>query len=125
MKSTIEIRELASKASHNITSRLVWHTALKDQAGIAQSLADGKDIQEIYGLGEAALFDEFFCFLDQLGIKPLAMKLKPKIKKKRNRDQLPYCILDLCHENSLRISPLLEHTARIAPIPAADASGRV
>jgi len=82
MKSTIEIRELASKASHNITSRLVWHTALKDQAGIAQSLADGKDIQEIYGLGEAALFDEFFCFLDQLGIKPLAMKLKPKIKKR-------------------------------------------
>ncbi|MBW6487417.1 MAG: hypothetical protein K0B01_14830 [Syntrophobacterales bacterium] len=57
MKSTIETQELASKASHNITSRLVWHTALKDQAGIAQSLADGKDIQEIYGLGEAALFD--------------------------------------------------------------------
>ncbi len=82
MKSTIEIRELASNASHNITSRLVWHTALKDQAGIAQSLADGKDIQEIHGLGDAALFDEFFCFLDQLGINPLAMKLKPKKKQR-------------------------------------------
>jgi hypothetical protein len=33
--------------------------APKDQAGIAQSLADGKDIQEIHGQGEATLFDAY------------------------------------------------------------------
>jgi len=28
---------------------------------------DGQDIPEVYGLGEAGLFDEFFYFLDHLG----------------------------------------------------------
>ena len=74
--------DLISDASQNITERLVWHTALKDQAGIAKDMADGKEIEEIYGLGEAALFDEFFCFLSHFGIKDLALKLKPKIKKR-------------------------------------------
>ena len=82
MESKLNVHNLIADASQNITQRLVWHTALKDQAGIAQNMADGSDIQEIYGLGEAALFDEFFCFLDELGIKNLAMKLKPKIKKR-------------------------------------------
>jgi hypothetical protein len=74
--------DLISDASQNITERLVWHTALKDQAGIAKDMADGKEIEEIYGLGEAALFDEFFCFLSHFGITDLASKLKPKIKKR-------------------------------------------
>jgi hypothetical protein len=74
--------DLISDASQKIADRLVWHTALKDQAGIAKELADGKEIEEIYGLGEAALFDEFFCFLSELGITELALKLKPKIKKR-------------------------------------------
>lgn len=74
--------DLTSKASQNITERLVWHTALKDQAGIAKDMADGKEIEEIYGLGEAGLFDEFFCFLSHFGIIDLALKLKPKTKKR-------------------------------------------
>lgn len=74
--------DLIADASQKITERLVWHTALKDQAGIAKDLAEGKEIEEIYGLGEAALFDEFFCFLSHFGIADLALKLKPKIKKR-------------------------------------------
>ncbi|MDP2268011.1 MAG: hypothetical protein Q8K46_02480, partial [Deltaproteobacteria bacterium] len=45
-------------------------------------MADGKDIEEVYGLGDAALFDEFFSFLSHFGITDLALKLKPKIKKR-------------------------------------------
>jgi len=76
--------DLISNASQKIAERLVWHTALKDQAGIAKEMADGKEIEEIYGLGEAALFDEFFCFLSEFGIEDLALKLKPKIKKRES-----------------------------------------
>ena len=76
---------LISDASQKITERLVWHTALKDQAGIAKDIADGKEIEEIYGLGEAALFDEFFCFLSEFGIKDLALKLKPKVNYPAHR----------------------------------------
>ena len=53
---------LTQNASKNIADRLAWQTANRDQAGIAKDLAEGKDIPEVYGLGEAGLFDEFFYF---------------------------------------------------------------
>ncbi|MBW1728851.1 MAG: hypothetical protein JRJ62_15060 [Deltaproteobacteria bacterium] len=74
---------LIAKASQNITDRLTWHIADRDQAGIAKNLADGQDIPEVYGLGEAGLFDEFFCFLDQFGIKDLFMGIEPISKKRK------------------------------------------
>ena len=75
---------LRSDASQNIADRLSWQTAKRDQAGIAQDLADGKDIPEVYGLGEAGLFDEFFYFLDHFGFKDLLMGLDPKSKKRKS-----------------------------------------
>ncbi len=69
---------LIKNAAKNIFDRLTWHTARKDQAGITRELADGKEVHEIYGLGEASLFDEFFNFLDELGFNEAFVKLKPK-----------------------------------------------
>jgi len=76
---------LKSDASQKIADRLTWHTASRDQAGIAKNLADGKDIQEVYGLGEAGLFDEFFCFLDEFGFKDLFLGLDPDSKKRKSK----------------------------------------
>ena len=59
--------DLIKRASQKIADRLTWCTAHRDQAGIAKDLADGKDISEVYSLGEAGLFDEFFYFLEQFG----------------------------------------------------------
>jgi hypothetical protein len=75
---------LTSDASEKIVERLAWHTANRDQAGIAQDLADGKDIPEVYGLGEASLFDEFFYFLEQFGIKELLVGIDSKSKKRKS-----------------------------------------
>jgi hypothetical protein len=75
---------LSKDASKNIADRLAWHTANRDQAGIANGLAEGKDIPEVYGLGEAGLFDEFFYFLDQFGFTSLFMKLEPKCQKRNS-----------------------------------------
>lgn len=72
------------EASKNIANRLAWHTASRDQAGIAKELAEGKDIPEVYGLGEAGLFDEFFYFLDRFGFTTLFTKLEPKAKKRNS-----------------------------------------
>lgn len=60
--------QLRQHASKNFAERLSWVTALRDQAGIAKGLAEGQEITEIYGLGEATLFDEFLCFLDKIGL---------------------------------------------------------
>ncbi len=76
---------LKSDASQKIADRLTWHTASRDQAGIAKNLADGKDIPEVYGLGEAGLFDEFFCFLDEFGFKDLFLGLDPDSKKRKSK----------------------------------------
>jgi hypothetical protein len=75
---------LITDAARNIANRLTWHTAGRDQAGIASDLADGKDIPEVYGLGEAGLFDEFFYFLESFGFHDLLAGLDPKSKKRES-----------------------------------------
>ena len=84
---------LITRASQKIADRLTWCTAHRDQAGIAKDLCDGKDISEVYGLGEAGLFDEFFYFLDQFGIMELFTKLDPKITKRESSVKFPAVIL--------------------------------
>lgn len=89
----MEDKEMLSKATKNIANRLAWCTAQKDQAGIAKDLADGKDIQEIYGLGEASLFDEFFYFLDEMGISKLFGSLDPQSRLRESTIHFPVVIL--------------------------------
>lgn len=86
--------DLKKRAAQNIAERLTWCTASRDQAGIAQDLADGKDISEVYGLGEAGLFDEFFYFLEQFGFMELFMKLHPVKNKRTSNVKFPTVVLD-------------------------------
>ena len=85
--------DLIRQASEKIADRLTWCTAQRDQAGIAKDLAEGKDISEVYGLGEAGLFDEFFYFLEQFGIMDLFMKLDPGITRRESNVKFPAVIL--------------------------------
>ena len=70
--------ELVRQASQNVVQRLSWHTASRDQAGLARELADGKDISEIYPLGDATLVDEFLFFLERMGVTALLPALDPR-----------------------------------------------
>ncbi|MHA1280358.1 MAG: hypothetical protein ACTSQ8_24570, partial [Candidatus Helarchaeota archaeon] len=85
--------DLIKRASKKIADRLTWCTAHRDQAGIAKDLADGKDISEVYGLGEAGLFDEFFYFLEQFGIMELLTRLDPKVTRRESNVKFPAVIL--------------------------------
>lgn len=88
------MKSLREEASDNIAKRLGWQTGVKDQAGIASDLAIGKDIQEIYGLGEAGLFDEFFYFLRAIDVMPLLEALAPKgLRKRASNIKFPAVIL--------------------------------
>ena len=77
--------DFIENASETIFKRLVWHTAKRDQAGIAEMLANEQEVEEIYGLGDAGLFDNFFCFLRELGI----MKVLEQLAPRRHRQQHP------------------------------------
>jgi len=85
--------DLIKQASQKIADRLTWCTAHRDQAGIAKDLAEGKDISEVYGLGEAGLFDEFFYFLEQLGFMSLFEKLDPNVTERESNVKFPAVIL--------------------------------
>jgi hypothetical protein len=84
---------IIKRASETIIQRLSWATSHKDQAGITKDLAQGKDISEVYGVGEAGLFDEFFYFLEQFSILNLLIKLDPKSSKRQSNIQFPAVIL--------------------------------
>ncbi len=84
---------LVQRASQKIAERLTWCTAHKDQTGIAKDLAEGKDISEVYGLGEAGLFDEFFYFLDQFGFMDLFNKADPNTAERESNVKFPAVIL--------------------------------
>jgi len=103
---------LINDASDKITQRLTWHTAQRDQAGIAQNLSDGQDIPEVYGLGEAGLFDEFFYFLEQFGIKDLFSKIEPKSKKRQST--VPFMAIILIY--TMRIVAGLKFFWHIDPV---------
>ena len=62
--------DVIKNASETIFKRLVWHTAKRDQAGIAEKLANEQEVHEIYGLGDAGLFDEFFMPIRMLHTPP-------------------------------------------------------
>lgn len=82
MKKTSDSHDILAEASAHTAERLVWFTARKDQSAIAKGIAAGKDLEEIYGLGDAELFDEFFGFLDEFKISDLFTKLDPKSGKR-------------------------------------------
>jgi hypothetical protein len=85
--------KLIAQASQKIAERLTWCTASRDQAGIARDLAERKEISEVYGLGEAGLFDEFFYFLEELGIMNLFMGLDPDRTERTSNVKFPAVIL--------------------------------
>lgn len=85
--------KLIAQASHRIAERLTWCTSSRDQAGIAKDLADGKEISEVYGLGEAGLFDEFFYFLEEVGVMSLFTALDPQRTKRTTNVSFPAVIL--------------------------------
>ena len=88
--------DIIKNASETIFKRLVWHTAKRDQAGIAKKLANEQTVDEIYGLGDAGLFDEFFCFLRELGIMKVLEQLSPRRHRKR-QSSVPFSAVMLIY----------------------------
>ena len=76
--------DIIKTASENVFKQLIWHVGKRDQAGVAEELANEQNVDEIYGLGEAGLFDEFFCFLRKLGIMKILEQLSPRRNLKRH-----------------------------------------
>jgi hypothetical protein len=67
MESKQEVAE-SSEETSIVQERLNWRLAYRDDAQVAQGLYAGKDIDELHELSDAGLLDEFFVFLEELGM---------------------------------------------------------
>src|SRR6266566_9989328 len=67
MESQAAITE-TSKEPSIVQERLNWKLACRDDAKIAQGLYAGEVIDEMHELSDARLLDEFFVFLEDLGM---------------------------------------------------------
>src|SRR5947209_16853801 len=54
-----------------VMERLNWQLAWRDDGRVAQALYAGEEIEEMHELSEAGLLDEFFVFLEEIGLMAL------------------------------------------------------
>jgi Transposase DDE domain len=57
-----------SEGTSIVQERLNWKTAWRDDTKVAQGLYAGEEIEEMHELSDAGLLDEFFVFLEDLGL---------------------------------------------------------
>src|SRR5438105_12641677 len=67
MESQPELAE-GTKEPSLVQERLNWKLACRDDAKVAQGVYAGEAIEEMHELSEAGLLDEFFVFLEDLGM---------------------------------------------------------
>ncbi len=59
-----------------VMERLNWQLAWRDDARVAQALYAGEELEEMHQLSEAGLLDEFFAFLEEIGMMAVVEQVK-------------------------------------------------
>src|SRR6266852_5495030 len=59
-----------------VMERLSWQLAYRDDARVGQALYGGAEIEEMHELSEAGLLDEFFVFVEQVGMMAVLEQLQ-------------------------------------------------
>ena len=75
-----------------LCNRLFWHTAERDDARIADHLFHRREMDVVYAMDEATLFDSFFNYLQEIEVFPLLQHLDPQ---KQIRKNIPFIQLAL------------------------------
>jgi hypothetical protein len=58
-----------------VMERLSWRLAWRDDRRVAQALYAGEEMEEMHELSEAGLLDEFFAFLEEIGLMAVVEQL--------------------------------------------------
>lgn len=73
--------------TQNLAERLCWEVARRDDSRVARRLYRKQEIDEVYRLDEGALLDEFFHFLQAIGVMAL---LEQAHGAAMQREMLPF-----------------------------------
>lgn len=78
-----------------VQERLSWNLASRDDARVAQGLSAGEEIEEIHERSEAGLLDEFFVFLEEIGMLAILEEMRLPGVKRVVVPTVPFVLLDL------------------------------
>lgn len=67
-----------------LCDRLFWHTAERDDAKIADHLFHRREMDVVYAMDEATLFDCFFKYLQEIELFPHLQHIDPKKQRRKN-----------------------------------------
>lgn len=66
----------------HIINNLSWQAAERNDPQVARAIYEGEELDAIYGLNEVGLLDEFWHFLEQIGVLALVAKIEvPAIER--------------------------------------------
>ena len=80
---------------NNLIERLFWHTSERDESKVADHLFFRKEMDTVYTLDEATLFDFFFHYLREIEVFPLLEELDPETQKRENIPFLQFILVYL------------------------------
>ena len=67
-----------------LCDRLFWHTAERDDAAVADYLYHRREMDVVYAMDEATLFDSFFTYLQEIEVFALLEQLDPHKQQRKN-----------------------------------------
>jgi hypothetical protein len=67
-----------------LCNRLFWHTAERDDAKVADHLFHCREMDVVYAMDEATLFDSFFNYLQEIKVFPILEHLDPQKQRRKN-----------------------------------------
>ncbi len=80
---------------NTLIERLFWHTAERDDSKVAHHLFCRKEMDTVYTLDEATLFDFFFHYLREIEVFPLLEDLDPQTQQRENIPFLQFVLIYL------------------------------
>ena len=75
-----------------LCNRLFWHTAERDDARVADHLFHRCEMEEVYAMDEAALFDSFFNYLQEIKVFSHLEQLDPQKQQKKMFPSSRFCL---------------------------------
>jgi len=72
------------KLQETLCDRLFWHTAERDDAKVADHLYHRREMDVVYAMDEATLFDSFFNYLQEIEVFPFLAHLDPQKQQRKN-----------------------------------------
>ncbi len=75
-KRTSEAAGEEQSEPSTVMHRLSWQLARRDDEQVAQALYAGEEIEEMHELSEAGLLDEFFVFVEEIGMMGVLEQLE-------------------------------------------------